>query len=126
MSSDDQSLSVLQAQADALSGLAGSYQLTFTGTNLTGVSSAGDAKAGFARFHENCQVCHGPNASGAYLPDLKKSQMIVSADNFKSVVIDGARKANGMVSFAKTLSVKDAEDIRAYIISEAKKAQAAQ
>ncbi len=94
--------------------------------DLTGVSSAGDAKAGFERFHENCQVCHGPNASGAYLPDLKKSQMIVTADNFKSVVIDGARKANGMVSFAKTLSVKDAEDIRAYIISEAKKSQAAQ
>jgi quinohemoprotein ethanol dehydrogenase len=93
--------------------------------DLTGVTTTGDAKAGFARFHENCQVCHGPNASGAYLPDLKKSQMILTADNFKSVVIDGVRKANGMVSFAGTLTPKDAEDIRAYIISEAKKTQAA-
>ena len=91
--------------------------------DLTKINSTGDVTRGFARFHENCQVCHGPSASGAYLPDLRKSQMITTADNFKSVVIDGARKANGMASFAKYLKPEDAEDIRAYVISEAHRAQ---
>nr|QQZ50845.1 c-type cytochrome [Phenylobacterium glaciei] len=72
--------------------------------DLAGVTSAGDVKAGFALFHNNCQVCHGPSASGAFLPDLKKSQMLLSADAFKSVVIDGALKANGMASFARFLT----------------------
>jgi quinohemoprotein ethanol dehydrogenase len=92
--------------------------------DLASATPAGDAKKGFARFHENCQVCHGPNASGSYLPDLKRSQMLLTAENFKSVVIDGARKANGMASFARFLKPSDAEDIRAYIIQEARKAQA--
>jgi hypothetical protein len=35
------------------------------------------------------------------------------------VVIDGERKANGMVSFASALSEADAEAIRAYLIGEA-------
>ena len=46
-------------------------------------------------------------------------------DTCVQVVIDGARKANGMVSFAGALAPKDAEDIRAYILSEAHKTQAA-
>ena len=33
---------------------------------------------------------HGANASGGYLPDLRRSGMIHAADSFKSVVIDGA------------------------------------
>jgi quinohemoprotein ethanol dehydrogenase len=92
--------------------------------DLSQAAPGGDAKKGFVAFHENCQVCHGPSVSGAFLPDLKASQMILTTDNFKSVVIDGARKANGMASFAKYLTPADAEDIRAYVISEAKKAQA--
>ena len=44
---------------------------------------------GFALFHQNCQVCHGPNAGGAFLPNLRQSQMLLSADSWKSVVIDG-------------------------------------
>jgi len=87
--------------------------------DLTQISAPGDAKKGFGLYHENCQVCHGPSASGAYLPDLRKSQMLTSAENFKSVVLDGARKANGMASFAKYLNVAETEDLRAYILSEA-------
>lgn len=90
---------------------------------LTGVTSQGDAKHGFAVFHENCQVCHGPNATGAYLPDLKRSQILLSADAWKSVVIDGASKDRGMASFAKYLSPADAEDVRAYVLTEARAAQ---
>ncbi len=92
--------------------------------DLTKISAPGNADKGFALYHENCQVCHGPSASGAYLPDLRKSQMITTAENFKSVVIDGARKANGMASFARFLNAADAEDLRAYILKEAHNAQA--
>jgi mono/diheme cytochrome c family protein len=68
---------------------------------LTGVTSAGDVAHGFALFHQNCQVCHGPNASGAWLPDLKRSPMLMTADNWKGVVIDGAQASRGMASFKR-------------------------
>jgi mono/diheme cytochrome c family protein len=92
--------------------------------DLTQVSSSGDVTRGFALFHQHCQVCHGPNASGAWLPDLKRSPMLTTADNWKGVVIDGASAPRGMASFARFLTPKDAEDIRAYVISEAKGAPA--
>lgn len=90
--------------------------------DLTNVSSTGDVQHGFELFHKNCQVCHGPNASGAWLPDLKRSPMVLTADNWKGVVIDGASASRGMASFARFLSPKDAEDIRAYVLTEARKA----
>jgi len=88
--------------------------------DLAKVSSTGDVQHGFTQFHQDCQVCHGPNASGAWLPDLKRSPMLTTADDWKRVVIDGASASRGMASFARFLSPKDAEDIRAYVISEAK------
>ncbi len=93
--------------------------------DLTGVTSSGDAKAGNALFHGNCAVCHGSSASGTYLPDLRTSPMILTSDNFTSVVLGGALKSQGMVSFAKYLTPKQAEDVRAYILTEARAAQAA-
>ena len=89
--------------------------------DLTGVNSSGDPKRGFMAFHQNCQVCHGANASGAYLPDLKRSQALLSPESWKGVVIDGALAPNGMASFSRFLDAKDAEDIRAYLLSEARK-----
>lgn len=50
--------------------------------------------------------------------------MLLAAESWKSVVIDGALKERGMASFAGFLSPKDAEDIRAYVIAEAHDAQA--
>ena len=91
--------------------------------NLAGVTSTGDAKNGFSLFHQNCQVCHGPNASGAYLPDLKRSPLVLTSEDWKSVVIDGAKKANGMASFSRFLTVKEAEDVRAYVLTEARLSQ---
>ncbi|WP_296600304.1 PQQ-dependent dehydrogenase, methanol/ethanol family [Phenylobacterium sp.] len=90
--------------------------------DVANITTTGDAQHGFELFHKNCQVCHGPNASGAWLPDLKRSPMIMTADNFKGVVIDGASASRGMASFSRFLSAKDAEDIRAYILVEARKA----
>jgi mono/diheme cytochrome c family protein len=91
--------------------------------NLAGVTSSGDAKNGFSLFHQNCQVCHGPNASSAYLPDLKRSPLVLTSEDWKSVVIDGAKKANGMASFSRFLTPKEAEDVRAYVLTEARLSQ---
>jgi len=93
--------------------------------DLTSVTSTGDAGHGKTAFHQYCQVCHGPSASGAYLPDLKRSPMLLTAENWKSVVIDGASKDRGMASFSRFLKPSDAEDVRAYVLSEARAAQAA-
>ena len=90
--------------------------------DLTDVTSAGDAGAGSGLYDSHCQPCHGTNASGRYLPDLKTSAMILSAEAFKSVVIDGARTAKGMIGFSKFLTADQAESIRAYILTEARKA----
>jgi len=93
--------------------------------NLTGVTSTGDEKAGFSLFEANCSTCHGPSVSGRYLPDLKTSQMILTPTDFASVVLGGARKSNGMASFSKYLDATQVESIRAYILKQARAAQAA-
>ena len=41
------------------------------------------------------------------------------------MVIDGARTAKGMVSFSRYLNAEQVESVRAYILSEARKRQAA-
>jgi quinohemoprotein ethanol dehydrogenase len=92
--------------------------------DLTSVSSTGSVEHGFEVYNRTCQVCHGPNATGSWLPDLKRSPMLLTADNWKGVVIDGVSAPRGMASFARFLTPKDAEDIRAFVIDEAKKAAA--
>ena len=54
------------------------------------------------------------------LPDLRRSQMITSAEAFKTVVIDGSLKDRGMVSFARYMTPADAEAVRAYIAGRAR------
>ena len=93
--------------------------------DLAGVSSRGDAQAGFVSFQQYCQVCHGPNASGRYLPDLKRSQMLLSEENWRSVLIDGALAPRGMASFSRFLTPEQAENIRAYVLAEARRGGAA-
>ncbi len=81
--------------------------------------------AGLSNFQRYCLVCHGPGAVGnGVLPDLRKSASIADADTWKSVVIDGVLKGNGMVSFASVLSPQEAEQMRAYVISRAHYAKA--
>jgi quinohemoprotein ethanol dehydrogenase len=71
----------------------------------------------YARY---CSVCHGDAAvAGALNPDLRYSMTISSADAIKAVVIDGALKHNGMVSFASAVKPADAEAIRHYLIKRA-------
>ena len=93
--------------------------------DLSAAKPAGDARAGLPLYNAFCMACHGANASGHYLPDLQTSPAILSAEAFKSVVIDGARTAKGMVSFSRYLNAEQVESVRAYILSEARKTQAA-
>lgn len=53
-------------------------------------------------YKESCSMCHGGGAvSGGYAPDLRASPIVLSEDAFRAVVIDGAKRANGMPDFAK-------------------------
>ena len=89
--------------------------------DLAGVTSSGDPKAGFATFQQYCQGCHGPNVSGRFLPDLKRSQMLLSEESWRSVLIDGALAPRGMASFSRFLTPQEAENVRAYVLAEARK-----
>jgi len=80
-------------------------------------ASAAEVAAGKASFGRYCMVCHGDSAIGnGFTPDLRVSGTLANADAWKAVVVDGALKERGMVSFAKVLTPQDAEAIRAYVI----------
>ena len=71
----------------------------------------------YARY---CSVCHGDAAvAGGLVPDLRYSGAIGSPDAMNSVVLEGALKHNGMVSFASALKQPDVEAIRHYVIKRA-------
>lgn len=88
--------------------------------DVSNVKTTGDKARGYVTFNQNCQVCHGANATGSWLPDLKRSPMILTPDDFNSVVIQGVRAHNGMVSFSRFLKPEQVEDVRAFLISQAK------
>lgn len=75
---------------------------------------------GQALFGRYCQVCHGASAAGGgVLPNLQRSGTLGSQDAWHSILIDGALKDQGMVSFAKVLTPAEAQLIRLYVIDEA-------
>ena len=75
---------------------------------------------GHTLFGRNCQVCHGANAAGGgVLPNLQASGVLGNADAWKSILIDGALKDSGMVSFARVMTPAQAEAVRLYVIDEA-------
>jgi quinohemoprotein ethanol dehydrogenase len=81
--------------------------------------------AGANSYGRYCSICHGDAAiAGALNPDLRHSLLINQPAAMKSVVIDGAFKHNGMVSFAAALTEPDVENIRHYIISRANEDEA--
>jgi alcohol dehydrogenase (cytochrome c)/quinohemoprotein ethanol dehydrogenase len=66
-----------------------------------------------------CSSCHGDAAvAGGEVPDLRYSPLLAS-DSFFDVVLGGALKDNGMVSWAQVLNRNDAEDVRAYLVHRA-------
>jgi len=76
-------------------------------------ASNGDPVAGGVLFRRYCGVCHSPTRVN---PDLHRSQVPLSKEQFKAVVYDGALRDGGMASFAKYLDVKDIESVRAFLI----------
>ncbi len=72
-------------------------------------------------FEMDCWACHGPGAiSSGVVPDLRRSGMLGDAQAWNSVVIGGALKDRGMISFADTHSNEDAEALRAYVVQRAR------
>ena len=71
-------------------------------------------------YHSYCNVCHGDSAvSSGVLPDLRYSPALSNPDAWQSIVRDGVRQANGMISFSAVLGAGEVEKIRAYVIHRA-------
>jgi len=90
-----------------------------TATPIQAVARVGsdkDVARGFYVFHSYCAVCHGDSAvGGGVIPDLRWSPIAADKTAWKEIVIDGARKERGMVSFAPVVNEADAEALRAYV-----------
>ena len=83
-------------------------------------ASAKVVAAGKLHFHSYCNACHGDSAvSSGVLPDLRYSAALGAADVWQSIVHDGLKQANGMISFAPALSPAEIETIRQYVIHRA-------
>jgi quinohemoprotein ethanol dehydrogenase len=83
-------------------------------------ASSGNAANGGKLMAEWCLSCH---IGGIFTPDLSRSTRLYTAQDFAAVVHGGALKSRGMAGFAQWLNEKDVEDIRAFLVGEAKKAQ---
>jgi alcohol dehydrogenase (cytochrome c)/quinohemoprotein ethanol dehydrogenase len=83
-------------------------------------ASAAVIAKGKQYYHSYCNVCHGDSAvSSGVLPDLRYSAALSSPDAWQSIVHDGVRQANGMISFSPALSASEIENVRAYVIHRA-------
>jgi quinohemoprotein ethanol dehydrogenase len=77
-------------------------------------------KTGLQLYAQNCMVCHGAMVqSSGVLPDLRWSAITSDRGAWSAVVMEGALKVNGMVSFANNLTPEQAEAIRAYALDQA-------
>ncbi|MEO8313496.1 MAG: PQQ-dependent dehydrogenase, methanol/ethanol family [Pseudomonadota bacterium] len=83
-------------------------------------ASTGNPANGGRLMAEWCLPCH---IGGIFTPDLVHSTRLYTAQDFAVVVHDGALKPRGMAGFAQWLNKKDVEDIRAFLLGEAKKAR---
>jgi len=74
-------------------------------------------------YQDVCMGCHGLNAvSGLLVPDLRGSAYLWDAEGWDRVVREGALKDRGMASFANNVSAAESQAIRAYAISQARRA----
>ena len=71
-------------------------------------------------YHEHCQFCHGAGViGGGVIPDLRYLDE-VGHKTFLGVILGGMHSEKGMASFKDVLSLEQANQIQAYIISQAK------
>jgi quinohemoprotein ethanol dehydrogenase len=88
-------------------------------------ASAATIENGKRLYQRFCSGCHGDvGVSGGVIPDLRYSATLANYQ-WSDVVLGGLLQPNGMVSFKKELSRRDAEAIRAYLISRANETKAA-
>jgi quinohemoprotein ethanol dehydrogenase len=74
-------------------------------------------------YQRNCSRCHGGSAvSGGTVPDLRYSAMLASDDAWRTAVLDGALRQNGMLGFKERLSIAESDAIKAYVIARAHQA----
>jgi quinohemoprotein ethanol dehydrogenase len=92
---------------------------------ITSKQSAQEVHDGTLLYIAHCARCHGLDAKAGPLADLRYSTR-ETLDSFASIVLDGARTADGMPSFKKVLSAKDVESVRAYVIAQSQAAAKAQ
>jgi quinohemoprotein ethanol dehydrogenase len=89
------------------------------------VSVAGSQQAvqeGSILYARYCSRCHARDAkSRNVIPDLRRSAALTDEATWKAIVIDGALEEAGMISWKRFVSAPDAEKIRAYVASEARK-----
>ena len=78
-------------------------------------ASAAVIARGAEVYGQYCVQCHG-NTIGTF-PDLRVSPALHSQELFDSIVLGGARAANGMASFAAGVTQEDAQAARAYVIT---------
>jgi quinohemoprotein ethanol dehydrogenase len=77
---------------------------------------------GQALFGRYCGVCHGADAvGGGVVPDLRASNFLGN-DFWYEIVLNGALKDAGMVSFKSALNRDDVTAIRNYVIHRANEA----
>lgn len=83
-------------------------------------SSPQSVVAGAALYSRFCSRCHGGEThSRDVVPDLQRSGALNSETAWRAVVIDGALHNAGMISWKRFLTPQDAQDIRAYVTSQA-------
>ncbi|MEX2481770.1 MAG: PQQ-dependent dehydrogenase, methanol/ethanol family [Gammaproteobacteria bacterium] len=74
-------------------------------------------------YKESCSMCHGGGAvSGGYAPDLRASPIVLAEAAFKEVMVNGAKRQNGMPDF-KNFSEQQLQALRHYIRHQARQPQ---
>jgi quinohemoprotein ethanol dehydrogenase len=84
-------------------------------------ASTGDAAKGLDLYTAWCMACH---IGGIFIPELTRSPRVMAPETFRQVVHEGALRPRGMANFSDNLSVEDVENIRAFLLQQAKAQQA--
>lgn len=83
-----------------------------------------EEKAALGRtvYAQSCTLCHGGGAvSGGNAPDLRESPIVLSPEAFRAVLVDGAKREQGMPRF-KDFGEVELEALTHYIRQMARKA----
>ncbi len=79
-----------------------------------------DLALGAALYTTHCASCHGDGAvSDSEFSDLRYSPTPVHR-SWNAIVVEGIYATGGMPAFKATLSTKDAEAIRAFVVHQAR------